>query len=117
MRQQEARREFAAEGAVRQEGPLPIHQCKFCGDEIVWATSAHTGNRFSVTVQHGAKGQRFYVKSAFHNCEDRQQWTVAARKAENTEAAILRINSLYEAGERDKAREVAQVFDETGEVT
>lgn len=58
----------ATEGGVRQEGSLPIYCCNTCQREVVWATSARTGRRYLVDVQHGYKGQRFYIKRAAHTC-------------------------------------------------
>lgn len=61
---------FASPGANRQEGPLRIVVCKYCGDQIVWATSARTGKRYPVSISHGYNGQRYYNKSRFHNCRE-----------------------------------------------
>jgi hypothetical protein len=119
MRQQEAQTKFASDGGVSQEGMLPIRRCKFCDAEIVWATSKRTGKRYPVQVQHGHLSQRFYAKHIVHKCptaEEIEAQAVLGRKAENTRAMIERFHELSDAGEWDKAQEVANHFDKTGEV-
>ena len=61
---------FASGGAVSQDGPLPIRECKRCGEQIVWAKSNRTGNNYPVNISTGYMHQRFYVKSDVHNCDE-----------------------------------------------
>lgn len=76
---------YASEGAVRQDGPLPINACKFCGQPVVWATSRKTGKRYPVSV--AAWENTFYVKSNLHSREVCQRnQAVSARNAEITKS-------------------------------
>lgn len=59
---------YAGEGAVRQEGSLPLYQCNACGSEVVWATSNRTGRKYLVAISKGYHDQRFYVKANAHKC-------------------------------------------------
>jgi hypothetical protein len=76
--------EFAGEGAVRQEGPLRITNCKRCGIEIVWATSSKSGKKYPVNVEQGYLDQRYYNKRNAHDCSeadimrqgDRMAWEI-----------------------------------------
>jgi hypothetical protein len=76
--------EFAGEGAVRQEGPLPITNCKRCGIEIVWATSSKSDKKYPVNVETGYLDQRYYNKRNAHDCSeadimrqgDRMAWEI-----------------------------------------
>jgi hypothetical protein len=68
---------YASDGAVRQDGPLPITTCDDCGKEMVWATSNRTGKKYRVAITKGYLDQRFYMKNNFHTCDPE---SVAARK-------------------------------------
>lgn len=59
---------YATGGAVYQDGPLKVSNCKHCHKRIVWATSKRTGGKYPVNVTDGYKGQQFYVKSDPHKC-------------------------------------------------
>ncbi len=61
---------YASGGAVSQDGILAISECKRCGEQIVWATSSRTGKHYPVTVSRGYLGQRFYVNSDIHKCDE-----------------------------------------------
>lgn len=60
---------FAGEGAVHQDGRLPIRECRYCGLLIVWATSKRTAKRYPVNVRRGHLNQCFYMKHDVHRCE------------------------------------------------
>jgi hypothetical protein len=64
---------YASEGAVRQDGPLPIRECNRCHSDIVWATSRSTGKHYPVDVFTGQSSGAFYIKKAFHSktCAER----------------------------------------------
>jgi hypothetical protein len=73
--------QYAREGAIRQDGPLPITACKSCGCPIVWATSRKNGKRYPVSV--AGWEDVYYVKSNLHSrevCTRNQE--VSARNAE-----------------------------------
>jgi hypothetical protein len=59
---------FVGEGAVRQDGTLPMYVCNTCNGEVVWATSARTGRKYLVNVRRGHLDQSFYMKHDTHTC-------------------------------------------------
>jgi len=67
---------YASEGAVRQDGLLPVAECKNCHSQIVWATSKRTGKKYPVNTFRGQGGRLFYIKRAAHTHEE------CARRAE-----------------------------------
>lgn len=60
---------WIGEGGCRQEGKLRLARCKYCGTDIVWATSRRTGRKYPASVWTGQGGARFYVKASPHKCD------------------------------------------------
>jgi hypothetical protein len=82
--------DYASPGAVNQHGGnLPIKRCKRCGNEIVWATSKRTGRAYPVDVSHGEMGQRFYIGSNIHKCQEILDRRAAEDRAEGIKATFM----------------------------
>lgn len=97
-------RQFASEGAVKQDGSLKIYTCNTCGREVVWAKSSRTGRFYLVNVSHGRSGARFYIKKDAHDCAkvqaERAEFvdfqTQAARVADWQAEMFAKLNDLAE---------------------
>ncbi len=75
--------QFAHEGAVKQEGSLPLYQCNKCGHFVVWATSNKTGRKYLVSVSASSHDiGHYYMKHHFHSTETCEA-NVARRKEAN----------------------------------
>jgi len=59
---------WASDGAVNQEGSLPLYRCNGCKAEVVWVTSNRTGRKYLASVFQSRSGARFYIKRAPHTC-------------------------------------------------
>lgn len=57
-------------GLNNQDGALEVVFCTRCGHHIVWATSNRSGKKYRVNVRISERGNRYYVKSDFHQCSD-----------------------------------------------
>ena len=80
-------------GLNNQDGALEVVFCNRCGNHIVWATSNRTGKKYRVDVRISERGNRYYVKSDFHQCDDRDIETYRQFKAVH-EAFARRINEV-----------------------
>ena len=90
---------YCGEGAVRQDGDLPIYDCLTCGAEVVWATSRKTGRKYLVNVSVGESGRRFYMKQNVHRCADK-----------------LALDAEYQASiDRDRASQTIADYEDTYE--
>jgi uncharacterized Zn finger protein len=69
---------FASSGAVRQDGTLPVVECRDCGRSVVWATSAKTGKKYRVNLSYSQVGSPYYVKADFHTCDPQHAAEYAA---------------------------------------
>ncbi len=74
-------REFAFDGAVRQDGSKEIKECKRCGVPVVEVTSRRTGNDYKVGISQSHSGYWFYMKHNVHTCDADAAYDFAAMKA------------------------------------
>lgn len=88
---------FAQEGAVAQDGRLPVYVCNACQREVVWATSRKTGRKYLVNVTRGYHHQRFYMKHNAHTADycagivrEREEW----ERRQNFDAREMQLHAL-----------------------
>ena len=80
-------------GLNNQDGALEVVFCSRCGAHVVWATSKRTGKKYRVDVRISERGNRYYVKSDFHQCKDEDIEIYSQCKAVH-EAYARRINEV-----------------------
>ena len=98
-------RQFADEGAVRQDGTKPLFRCD-CGQNVVWVKSARTGRNYLAECFPRQNNGFYYVKAQPHTWERHDARTaqrnvnIEAEQARDTERAeaIAELRQLQAAG-------------------
>jgi hypothetical protein len=81
---------FVGPGGVRQHGgTLALYRCNTCGDDVVWAESRRTGQKYLANVSgNSATGSRYYIAASLHDCGKRQD-EYRERMLEETRKEIM----------------------------
>lgn len=85
---------YASNGAVSQEGKLPVSYCRRCGTEVVWVESRKTGKKYPANVHHFHDSDAlYYRKDHVHQCTLEQQERYLVRQAEEAAARCEQIDA------------------------
>lgn len=85
---------YASNGAVSQEGSLPVVTCRRCGMDIVWVESRKTGKKYPVNVSNYHRSDAlYYRKDHVHQCTQDEQERYAARQEQEVIARHERIDA------------------------